>query len=262
MLVPADRFHISKSNVREGQAFGESDEDKALIEQLRRGRIIEPFKARPEHNGYGVFVGRRRFLAKKEVGIKHFVVGQDCIVENISDDDAREASLIENLSILRQEMDPMTRARRVADIVDYNMAGLRAAARKLGISPSTLCEWTKILELSPRIQEAVAKGLICYTDALTLTRLKLGELMQEQLANILVKQGSDAFKRELEKVLKGTGRRGTPKGKYVVFRTTFLKASEADMYICEKLRQLADAKNMKVDEYCKQALADHVKNMY
>jgi len=46
----------------------EREEDRALIDQLRRGRIIEPFKARPE--GYGVVVGRRPFLAKKDVGAK------------------------------------------------------------------------------------------------------------------------------------------------------------------------------------------------
>ena len=58
--------------MRVEDVFGESDEDRALIENLRKGTIVHPFKARPEGNGYGVYVGRRRFLAKKAIGTKHF----------------------------------------------------------------------------------------------------------------------------------------------------------------------------------------------
>ena len=170
--IPVGRFHVSESNVRAGRPFGESGEDRALIDQLKRGKIIGPFKARPEKNGYGVAVGRRRFLAKKEVGAKFFVVGSDCLIEEMTDEEAREASLIENLSILRKDMDPITRAKRLNEIVSYSPAGLRATARRLGIPASTLSEWLKILELSPKMQEAVAKGLLCYTDALNLTKMK------------------------------------------------------------------------------------------
>lgn len=260
--IPVERFHVSKLNAREGQPFGESEEDKALIEQLRRGKIIGPFKARPEGNSFGVYVGRRRFLGKKEIGTKFFVMGQDCIIESISEDEAREASLIENLQILRQDMDPLTRARRIADIINLNMAGLRAVARKIGIPPSTLSEWTKVLELTPKMQEAVAKGLLSYTDALMVARLKLGELRQDELAEILETQGTDAFQREIEKLIKGTSRRGAPKGKYVILRATFDKVRQEDMEICEKLRKLAEARNMKVDEYCKWVLTEHVNALY
>jgi ParB-like chromosome segregation protein Spo0J len=99
--IPVGKFHVSKLNVRGDQVFGESEADKALIEQLQRGKIIGPFKAKPEGDGYGVYVGRRRFLAKKAVGVNFFVVGQDCMIENVSDDEEREAALIENLEILR-----------------------------------------------------------------------------------------------------------------------------------------------------------------
>jgi len=260
--ISVGKFHVSKLNVRRDQAFGQSEANKALIEQLRRGKIIGPFKAKPEGDRYGVYVGGRRFLAKKTVGANFFVVGKDCIIENVSDDEAREASLIENLQILRQEMDPVTRARRVADIIDYSVAGLRAAARKLGISPSTLSEWTKILELTPKMQEIIAKGLLNYTDALALARLKLGELTQDELAEILETQGADAFQRKLEKFTKGRGRRGAPRGKYIVLRAAFDKISKSDMDIYEKLNELAEAKNMKTGEYCKWVLTEHINAMY
>lgn len=78
--MSVERFHVSELNVRAGRSFGESEEDRALVDQLRRGKIIGPFKAKPEGDGYGVYVERRRFLAKKAVGVNFFVVGQDCMI--------------------------------------------------------------------------------------------------------------------------------------------------------------------------------------
>ena len=108
--IPVERFHVSKLNVRAGEPFGQSEEDELLIHQLNRGKIVAAFKARPEEDGFGVFVGRRRFLAKKEAGTKSFVVGSDVVIEALNEEEAKEQSLIENLKILRKEMNPITRA--------------------------------------------------------------------------------------------------------------------------------------------------------
>ena len=257
--IPAESFHVSELNVRTGHPFGESEEDKALIDQLRQGKIIGPFKARPERDGYGVVVGRRRYLAKKETGAEFFVTGSDCLIEEMSDEEAREASLIENLGILRKEMDPITRAECLNEIVSFSPAGLRATARRLGIPSSTLSEWLKILELSPKMQEVVTKGLLCYTDALRLAKMNIGQLKQDELAQILEKEGAEAFKKELERLAKKKLKRGTPKGKYIILRTTLDKMYQPDMELYEKLKRLAENKKMKLDEYCKHVLTEHVK---
>jgi len=257
--IPVGSFHVSELNVRAGRAFGESGEDRALIDQLKRGKIIGPFKARPEKDGYGVVVGRRRFLAKKEIGAKFFIVGSDCLIEEMTDEEAREASLIENLSILRKDMDPITRAERLNEIISFSPAGLRATARRLGIPASTLSEWLKILELSPKMQEAVANGLLCYTDALNLAKMKIGQLKQDELAEILEKEGIEAFKKELERLGKKRLKRGAPKGKYIILRTTLDKMYPPDMELYEKLKRLAETKKMKLDEYCKYVLTEHSK---
>lgn len=46
--ISVDKFHVSKMNVRAEEPFGESEEDKQLISNLTRGKIIGPFKARLE----------------------------------------------------------------------------------------------------------------------------------------------------------------------------------------------------------------------
>jgi ParB-like chromosome segregation protein Spo0J len=257
--VPTERFHVSKLNVRVDEAFGQSEEDKLLIENLRREKTVQPFKAKPEGKGFGIYVGRRRFLAKCAVGTKAFVVGQDVLIDNVSDDEARENSLVENLTVLREEMNPLLRARKVQDLIDFNMIGLRAVARKLGLAPSTLSEWTKILELTPPMQKTIEKGQIYYKDALNVAKMKLGEIKEKQLADAAETGGRQAFIDTLEKVQTGHEKRGIPTGKYFVIRTMFDRTQDTPLY--DKLLQLAKARNMEVDEYSKWVLIEHVKNL-
>jgi len=259
--IPVEEFNVSPLNVRAGEPFGEVEEDRRLVAQLRRGRIIGPFKARPEGEGYGVFVGRRRFLAKKLGGAKYFVVGEDCLIEDVSDEDAREASLIENLEILQKEINPITRAKALNEVISFSAAGLRGTARRLGISASTLSEWLKVLELSPRMQEDLTKGLLFYTDALMIARMKPGTDLQDKLAEVLEMEGLDAFKKELTRFSEGKIKRGAPKGVFIVLRTTFDKRYKPDIELYGKLTELAEAKNVKLDEYCKWVLTEHVKSV-
>jgi ParB-like chromosome segregation protein Spo0J len=259
--IPVEKLHVSPFNVRAGEPFGEAEEDQWLAAQLRRGKIIEPFKARPEDDGYGVFVGRRRFLAKKRAGARFFVVGRDCLIEDVSGEDAKEASLIENLGILRKEMDAITRAKVLNEVISFSTLGLRGTARRLGISASTLSEWLKVLELGPRMQEVLAKGLLFYTDALMIARMKLGTDIQDELAEVLETEGPDALNKELARFSKGKMKRGVPKGVYIVLRTTFDKRYKPDVELYEKLTELAKAENMKLDEYCKWVLTEHLKSV-
>jgi len=255
--IPTEKFHVSKLNVRADEAFGETEEDQQLIAQLRHGKVVQPFKARVEADGYGVYVGRRRFLAKKALGAKTFVVGVDCVIEEVKDGEAQEASLVEN--ILRKDINPVARARAFNEVVSRSPTGLRGTARRLGMSPSTLSEYMKILELSPKMQGILAKGLLAYKDGLELARMKVGTQKQDELAELLEKEGWDAFKAELARLGEGKGKRGIPRGTYIILRTTFDRRYKPDIELYEKLSSLAEAKNMEVDEYAKEVLRNHVK---
>lgn len=257
--IPVDKFHVSKMNVRAEEPFGEAEEDKQLIANLRRGKIIGPFKARPEGDGYGVVVGRRRFLAKKESGAKEFVFGVDCLIEDMSDEEAREISLVENLESLRKSLNPITRAKRLNELIAFSPTGLRGTARRLGIPASTLSEWLKLLQLSPKMQEAVKEKKLGYTDALMVAREKFGEELQDELVQVLETEGKEEFKKELARVTAGRMKRGIPKGVYIILRTTFDKRYKPDVETYEKLTRLAEAKKMDVDTYAKWVLSEHVK---
>lgn len=256
--IPVAQFHVSQLNVRFGEPFGESEEDQRLIANLRKGKIIGPFKARPEEDSFGVVVGRRRFLAKKEAGTKQFVVGVDCLIEEMSDEEAREASLIENLEALRKTMNPITRAIALNEIISFSPRGLRGTARRLGIPPSNLSEWLKVLELSPKMQEAVAKGLLSYTDGLIVARMNLGETLQDELAEILETQGLKAFRKELMRLNPGKMKRGIPKGIYEIARVLWDKRNKKEMEYYGTLTKVAEKRKMKVPDYIKNFIMEHI----
>ncbi len=259
--IPVEEFHVSPLNVRFGKPFGESEEDQQLIANLRKGKIIGPFKARPEEESYGVVVGRRRFLAKKEAGAKQFVIGVDCLIEEMADEEAREMSLIENLEALHKTMNPITRAKALNQIISLSPRGLRGTAIHLGIPPSSLSEWLKILELSPKMQEVLDKGLLSYTDGLIVARMKLGKALQDELTGILETRGLNAFKKELMRLNTGRMKRGIPIGTYTVARVIWDKRNKKEMEYYETLTKAAEKRGMKIPKYIKNFIAEHIEEI-
>jgi len=257
--IPANKFFVSKTNVRVDEEFGVAEQDETLSQHLVRRDIVQPFIARPEGNRYGVVIGRRRYLGKKRSGVKEFEVGKDCYIKNMTDEEALDASLRENLEIFRKDMNPITRAKALNKVIQLKVTGIRGLARLWRVPNSTLVEWLKVLELSPKMQDVVAKGLIYYVDALRLARLKLGEDLQDKLAETVESEGLDGFRKEMERLQAGRKKRGIPKGKYIILRTVFDRRYKPDIDLWERLEKLAEAKGKKVDEYCKDVLKDHVK---
>lgn len=259
--IPLEKFFVSEYNVNVDEPFGDSDQDQKLIANLRASKKIrEPFHARPEKDGLGVYEGRRRFLGAKAAGFNSFVVGEDCLIKDVSPDEAREASWVENFKGFQIGMNPVARAKALNEIMTKSTTGLRGTAARLGIGASTLSEYLKVLELGPGMQEALSKGLLYYTDALQVARLKPGKELEAKLVTLLEEEGLDVFKKELTALQPGALRRGIPAGKYNIIRTTWDKAYKLDVQNYEKLTKLAEAAHMEVDEYSKQVLSQHAQS--
>jgi len=277
--IPIESCHVSKMNMRYGEPFGNSEEDRSLVQNLRRGKkLVQKIIMRPEDKngywkprmnltlmkGYGVVVGSRRFQGSIEAGFPHLEVGKDCWIEEMTDEEAMEASWIENLDPLRKNVDPVLRAKEInkrlaTSTLDTDMS-LRRMAARWGVPASTLSEWRRPGDLSPKLQKALSDEKIFFTDAVQVARLGLGEEKQNELAELAQKEGQPPFKAEVSK-LSGEGfRRGIPAGKYNMIRVAFDKRYKPDMEIIEKLNELAEAKHMKRDEYAKWVLKNHIES--
>ena len=262
-----EMFHISEMNANFGEPFGESEEDKQLIANVREGKkLVHKILARPENDGYGIIVGRRRFLALKEIGKKSLIVGKDCVIEEMGDEESSESSVVENF--LRKDMNPIARAEAFNRVIAFSPGGIRATARRFGLKPQTLSEWLKVLELSPKMQEEVSKGSIYYTDALLLARQKISKEKQDQLAEKLKKEGYNAFLKDVDRITTGKMKRGIPKGIYEVDRILWDKRNRREMSYHKILIEAAKKKGftsekgeVNVNEYIKDFIINRIEEI-
>jgi len=259
--IPVEKFHVSKWNVRFGNPFGKSEEDQYLIANLKKGKIIEPFIVRSEKLGYGIIVGRRRFLAKKINGTKEFVFGKDFLIDDISDEEAREESLIENLAALRKEMDPISRAKALNTVMAFLNLSLRAAAKRLGIPKSNLSDWLQVLNLTSKLQKAMIKNQLNYTDGLRIARLQLDERKQDELAELLEAEGQDALRKEIARIPTGKKKRGVPKGAYELARVLWDRRDKNELRYYNSLSEAAKKKSMDVPDYLKDLVKRNIEKI-
>ena len=100
------------------------------------------------------------------------------------------------------------------------------------------------------MQEALAKGLIVFSDGLMIARMKLGEKKQNDLAELLENEGLGAFKSELRRILaKGRMQPGIPPGVYHIIRTVWDKRNKRHMECLDIVTKVAESKGMEPHEY-------------
>jgi len=243
--IPTEKLFIDPMNVRVDEEFGD-ESDKMLGNNVKIVGQLSDLVVRPYKDGrFGVVGGRRTFLSSKD-RLKEF----RCVVKEMTDDEATEVSLSDN--IFSKALNPVLRARAFKKLVDKNPKGAIGVARKMKIPKSTLSEWLSILDLVEPLQNALLDGMIPYRDALMVARKHLSVDEQGQLAETVKEKGKLDFKAELATMLGEKERRGAPIGLFVV--RCVLPKELRETYV--KLAGNED----KVADYCEKVLVDHVKS--
>lgn len=249
--IPISKFFVSKMNIRAEEQFGKTDEDFTLTQHLTKQDLVQPIIARPEGSGFGIVIGRRRFLAKKKAGAKKLVVGEDVLIRNLTDEQALDDSIRENLSVFRQELNPIARAKAIQKLLETREASLRELGRTWKMPIANLSDWMTVLELSAKMQSVVGKGLIYFTDAVNIARAGISKEVQDRLADTAELKGYDAFKKEYSQLPSAKERRGLPAGKYEILRITWDKTDKQEHELYQKLEQLAKVTGKETEEMAK-----------
>lgn len=163
--VPVNMIEESKTNPRK---IVDREKLKELTENIREKGVLTPVLVRPigESGKYELVHGWRRFQAVKSLGLDDI----PAIVMLLSDDEAMEAQLIENLQ--REDLHPLDEAegfKRLIERFNYTTADVAA---KTGKSESFVLHRMKLLDLISGIREAFVKGKIGTSHALLLARLQ------------------------------------------------------------------------------------------
>jgi ParB/RepB/Spo0J family partition protein len=168
----------SKTNPR--KSFNEAAL-KELAESIKRQGIISPILVRPTKKvgGYEIVTGERRFRAAQLLGLLEI----PAIVREISDEDALEIQVIENLQ--RQDVHPLEEAEGYEQLIKVH--GYQTAddiAAKIGKSKSYVYARMKLCALIPEARKAFFKDQIPASTALLIARVP-ENLQKECLKDIL-----------------------------------------------------------------------------
>jgi ParB family chromosome partitioning protein len=167
----------------EGQPRRRFDPQKLeeMVQTVREKGVLSPVLVRPYGRGYQLVSGERRWRAAKAAGLDQIPV----IVREISDREALELSLIENIQ--REDLTPLEEARAYQALLTLHDMTHEELARRIGKDRSTITNAIRLLRLSPSVQSALEEGLISAGHARALQ--PLSPEAQERLLKAIVNKG-------------------------------------------------------------------------
>ena len=125
-----------------------------LAGSIKEYGLIQPIVVTKKDDYYSIVAGERRWRASKIAGLKE-------IPAIIREDDEKinaEISLIENMQ--REDLNPIEKATGIKTLMDNYGMSQEEVAKKLGKARSTIANWTRVLNLDPRVLDMVKEGKI------------------------------------------------------------------------------------------------------
>jgi ParB-like partition proteins len=152
-------LHLELGRIRPNPFQPRKTMDPGGLEELRDSianhGVLQPIVVRAAQGGYELISGERRWRAARLAGLDAIPA---LLRPDVSDADMLELALVENVQ--RRDLDPIERAMGFKAIMDTLEITQEGVASKVGLKRSTVANHLRLLELPPKVQEAIAKGLI------------------------------------------------------------------------------------------------------
>ncbi len=126
-----------------------------LADSIRTHGILQPIVVRAVAHGYEIISGERRWRAARLAGLLTVPV---VVRDQVPDAQMLELALIENVQ--RQELDAIERAHGYRQMMTELRITQEEVAAKVGLKRATVSNHLRLLELPPKIQEALGRGLL------------------------------------------------------------------------------------------------------
>jgi ParB family chromosome partitioning protein len=174
-----------------------------LVDSIREHGIIQPLIVRRVDSKCELIAGERRWRAATQLGLKEVPV----LVRQVSDRDALEMALIENLQ--REDLNPIEEAQAYKRLAAEFELRQEDIAARVGKSRSVVANSLRLLDLGPQIQSYLVQGRLSVGHAKVLLGLADPQ-EQEIVAEMVIRQGATV--RTTEKlVAQYISQRGLPK---------------------------------------------------
>ena len=150
-----------------------------LAASIAEHGLLQPIAVRPQPmGGYRIVAGERRWRACRLAGLTEV----PAIVRDVSDQEAMELALVENLQ--REDLDPIEEACGIRELMERCGLTQEQAARRLGKSRSALANSLRLLNLPPEALELLKAGRLTAGHAKAILSLPTPEL-QTQAARLI-----------------------------------------------------------------------------
>lgn len=164
-LIPAvlpeegeEILHVSPGDIRPNPYQPRQILDEAAIEELaasmKEHGVIQPLIVRRDGPGYQLVAGERRLRAAIKAGLDKIPV----VVKSLSDREAMELSLVENLQ--REDLGPIEEAEAYKRLSEEFGLTQEQIAQRVGKSRSDVANTMRLLRLEPEIKQLINEGKI------------------------------------------------------------------------------------------------------
>ena len=192
-MIPVDKIDPNPRQAR--SELGDMNE---LMESIKSKGILEPILVRPKDGRYEIIAGERRFLASKRAGLNEI----PCIEMIVSDNEAMELTLIENLQ--RKDLDAFEEADGLKSLAENYSYSHEEISKKIGKARSTVTEMINISKIPEEIRNYCKDhDIISRSTLLEISKQKNKEAMLKLLTEIKERDLRREDTRELSKKLKG-----------------------------------------------------------
>ncbi|HEV3026997.1 MAG TPA: ParB/RepB/Spo0J family partition protein, partial [Planctomycetota bacterium] len=176
-LLALDLIKESKTNPR--KTF-DPKQLEDLTASVKEKGVIVPVLVRPVGADFEVVAGARRFRAAKKAGLLEI----PAIIRELSDDQALEAQVIENLQ--RADVHPLEEADGYKALLARKRHTVESLAEQVGKSVSYIWQRLKLTELTGSAQQAFLSDQITAGHAILIARLTEAD-QKEALAHCIQK---------------------------------------------------------------------------
>ncbi|MDY7032207.1 MAG: ParB/RepB/Spo0J family partition protein [Thermodesulfobacteriota bacterium] len=144
------------------------DEDKILelANSIREKGIIQPLLVREQGDSFELIAGERRLLAAKRAGMTQV----PAIIKQVSDTEALELSLIENIQ--RENLSSLEEAEAYDRLLDEFHLTQEDIGKRVGKDRSTITNYLRLLKLPSDIKKGLSENSITMGHARALLSLE------------------------------------------------------------------------------------------
>ncbi len=143
----------------------DSEKLEDLVASIKARGLVQPILVRAREEDYELICGERRLEATRALGMPTI----PAIVRSVSDVEALELSLIENLQ--REDLNPIEQAQAYRRLIDEFEMAHDELAKVLGKDRSSITNTLRLLKLPQPVQDRISQGKLSMGHAMAILSL-------------------------------------------------------------------------------------------